>query len=123
MKHGKKLMKLWTYFYNCKMKKDRLKQNLCLEWFTENKPRKPAKSDSVKLKRNDKSEDTLDLDFDPGVKMHRTALNTASIREDEMSYLETARQQFFKLNYKYVVARVSLAIAIKKIEIDTIRNK
>ena len=55
--------------------------------------------------------------------MHKTVSNTTSIREDEMSYLETARQQFFKLNHKYRVARVSLAIAIKKIEIETIRNE
>lgn len=87
------------------------------------KPRSSGKQDSLKLKKQSKSDHKIDFEFESNIKLHKSSSSTNPKREDEMSYLETSRQQFFKLGHKYGMARVSLAIAIKKIEQETIENE
>ena len=81
---------------------------------------KQHKSDSLILRKQPKSEYLTEEDLEFGTKMQRASSQAFSIKEDEMSFLESARQQFCDLKHKYGMARVSLAIATRYIELASI---
>ena len=82
------------------------------------KIKRSKKQDSLKLKKQPKSEMKFDKSFDSVPNIQRSSSNMRKISEEEKDYLEVALQQFVELKHKYGIARVSLAIAINTIESD-----
>ena len=74
-------------------------------------------SDSLPLRKQPRSEHLSDEDLEFALTMHRVPSHSYSIEEDELSFLESARQQFWNLKHQYGMARVSLAIAVRKMEL------
>ena len=81
---------------------------------------KQHKSDSLILRRQPRSEYLTEEDLEFETKLHKTLSQVSSIKDNEMSFLESARQQFCYLKHKYGMARVSLAIATRYIELASI---
>ena len=84
---------------------------------------KQHKSDSLILRKHPKSDYFTEEDLEFETELHKTLSQVSSIEEDEMSLLEKASQQFCYLKHKYGMARVSLAIATRYIELASISGK
>lgn len=102
-------------FVNNDQKEARAEANFLLGMISIKKSNRGIKSDSLKLRKQPKSELSFGSSFEPTPKITRATSNIKQrLSEDEDNYLKLARQQFIELKHDYGSARVSLALAIRK---------
>ena len=105
-------------FINLNNKEGIAEANFLLGMIIYKKPKRAKKSDSLKIKKQSRSDLKFDNSFELLPKMSKTssALRSFKQQKDEGNYLEVAKQYFIELKHQYGVARVSLAIAMKKVD-------
>lgn len=104
-------------FVNLQNREGRAESNFLLGMILRKKHKRALKSDSLRLKKQNKSDNIFELHSDFQPKMHKSSSGRKPFKEDDKNYLEVARQHFIELKHQYGIARVSLAIAIRRLEI------
>ena len=109
-------------FTNQADKEGKAETNLMLAMIIRKKPQRLCKADSLRLKKQPRSDNIFETGSERQPKMVKNSSSLKKLKEDERNYLNVAMQYFIELRHQYGISRVALALSTRDFETD-MQNK